>query len=132
MRRPLLPALLLLAFPRHALCYPTGLTEGEPGDLQRPVADLELLHATRPQFNLHFLAHSRSPRAAGRQEARHRAREGALSAQPDGIDGFRMFSGRRPHSNGHPTDRPPVLGRGSLVDWQKATGMLQRSSMGML
>ena len=124
-----LPALLLLTLPRDALSLPTGLAEDDSGSWSRPAGLSPLLPGSGP--NLHFLAHSRSSGAAG-QEARHRAREGALAAQPDGLDGLRMFSGRRPHTNGHPADRPPVLGRGSLIDWQKATGMLQRSSMGML
>ena len=125
-----LPALLLLTLPRDALSLPTGLAEDDSGSWSRPAGLSPLFPGSGP--NLHFLAHSRSPGAAGQQEARHRAREGALAAQPDGLDGLRIFSGRRPRTNGHPADRPPVLGRGSLIDWQKATGMLQRSSMGML
>ena len=113
----------LLAFPHSG--HPTraaSIAPILPGAAAATEGDV-LWRASAPRFNLHFLAHGPTPMAAMERAATNRARQ----VLPDGYTTI-----VRPHTIGHPRDRP-LAGAGSgLVDWKKAASLAHRATMGAI
>ena len=117
-------ATMFSAFPHSDHPTRAGISPILPGAAHAATGDDLLWRASAPRFNLHFLAHGPTPMAAMERAAVNRARHDNL---PDGYTTV-----RRPHSIGHPRDRPQVGGGSGLVDWKKAVGLAQRATMGAI
>ena len=113
-----------LAFPHSG--HPTRagpISPILPGAAQVASEGNLLWRASAPRFNLHYLAHAPTPLAAMERAATNRARQ-------EPTDGYTTI--RRPHSIGHPRDRPQVGAGNGLVDWKKALSLTQRATMGAM